>query len=204
MKPGFIQSPGPNSRPAYVLQRGDHIYCRRFSGIEHDGIYLGGDQVIHFTSLEASKLSARIQITSVAQFAGSDAVSVLIYGACISPDEVVRRALSRFQNGDYGLFGNNCQHFATWCKTGVARSRQVEFAMDVASGVAKAMMIFATMLNEFQKIHAERTKRIAMQKTAPKKRAPRRKSTPKRRAAAKRTKTSRKTARSDHRPRRRV
>lgn len=48
---------------------------------------------------------------------------------CYPPDEVIARAESQIgepglQNRRYHLFQNNCEHFATWCKTGEAFSEQ--------------------------------------------------------------------------------
>ena len=37
----------------------------------------------------------------------------------------VQRALSRVGERRYSLTGNNCEHFATWCATGIAISQQV-------------------------------------------------------------------------------
>lgn len=43
-----------------------------------------------------------------------------------SPKETVERALSKVGEGKYNLVTNNCEHFAVWCKTGVAESFQVK------------------------------------------------------------------------------
>ena len=40
-------------------------------------------------------------------------------------DLAVQRALSRVGERPYSLSGNNCEHFASWCATGVAISQQV-------------------------------------------------------------------------------
>lgn len=42
-----------------------------------------------------------------------------------SPEETVKRAYSRLGEKSYNLIGNNCEHFAIWCKTGIAESYQV-------------------------------------------------------------------------------
>jgi hypothetical protein len=34
--------------------------------------------------------------------------------------------MSRLGESGYNLFGNNCEHFATWCKTGQWESQQVD------------------------------------------------------------------------------
>lgn len=40
-------------------------------------------------------------------------------------DRAVERAMSRIGERRYSLTSNNCEHFANWCATGVAVSRQV-------------------------------------------------------------------------------
>ena len=42
-----------------------------------------------------------------------------------SAKETVARAKSCLGKAGYDLFGNNCEHFALWCKTGVKTSKQV-------------------------------------------------------------------------------
>jgi hypothetical protein len=48
---------------------------------------------------------------------------------------VIERAYSRMNERDYSLFNNNCEHFARWCKCGVAGSEQVSDKVAGASGV---------------------------------------------------------------------
>ena len=43
-----------------------------------------------------------------------------------SPEAVVARAESRLGQGGFDFVFNNCEHFATWCKTGLHDSRQIE------------------------------------------------------------------------------
>jgi hypothetical protein len=45
-----------------------------------------------------------------------------------SPEAVVFRAESRLGEEEYELIFNNCEHFATWCKTGIHESKQSENA----------------------------------------------------------------------------
>ena len=44
----------------------------------------------------------------------------------LNSDEVIERARSRRGEGEYNLFGNNCEHFARWCKTEVCECEQAE------------------------------------------------------------------------------
>jgi hypothetical protein len=46
-----------------------------------------------------------------------------------SPEDTVQRARNRLGETKYDLVKNNCEHFAVWCKTGVADSRQVDFLL---------------------------------------------------------------------------
>jgi hypothetical protein len=43
-----------------------------------------------------------------------------------SPDAVIARAQSRLGENRFDIVLNNCEHFASWCKTGLSESRQVE------------------------------------------------------------------------------
>ncbi|XP_021282940.1 uncharacterized protein LOC110415571 isoform X1 [Herrania umbratica] len=70
---------------------------------------------------------------------------------CVSPSkpdhEVVERAtdlLERKGFGEYNLFANNCEHFAVYCKTGLAFSHQVQGAglaiTEIAEPLGKGLL----------------------------------------------------------------
>ena len=62
-----------------------------------------------------------------------------------SPDVralAVQRAMSRVGERRYSLAGNNCEHFANWCATGVAVSHQV-----IAFIKTLAQMVFAAAVS---------------------------------------------------------
>ena len=52
----------------------------------------------------------------------------------LSPEAVLQRAESRLGEDQYDFAINNCEHFATWCKTGVSESGQVDALWRVAMG----------------------------------------------------------------------
>ncbi|CAH1249682.1 Hypp8661 [Branchiostoma lanceolatum] len=52
---------------------------------------------------------------------------------CFSADETVRRAKRKLGEGKYSLFTNNCEHFATWCKTGKLESSQTKSVAKTAA-----------------------------------------------------------------------
>ena len=60
--------------------------------------------------------------------------------------ETVRRAASRIGERRYSLSGNNCEHFATWCATGVAiRYQGIECFQALFKTVRAATSLFLTV-----------------------------------------------------------
>lgn len=107
---------------------GDQVYVwRNFNNLEgvyrHHGIDVGDGSVIHYR-----KPSEIIEQTSYDTFSRGNSVYVREYpqGFCFIPEVVVKRAFSRLGENKYNLLFNNCEHFATWCKTGVSESQQVK------------------------------------------------------------------------------
>ena len=58
-----------------------------------------------------------------------------------SADETVTRARNCIGTRNYDLFGQNCEHFAVWCKTGVAKSDQVENVVQCVLRVAEELFV---------------------------------------------------------------
>ena len=52
----------------------------------------------------------------------------------LDTDVVMARAESRIGEARFDFVFNNCEHFATWCKTGISDSRQVEVLWRVVMG----------------------------------------------------------------------
>ena len=52
-----------------------------------------------------------------------------------SPQETVSRARGKIGKKGYSVITNNCEHFAIWCKTGIAESRQVNDLLDIVEGI---------------------------------------------------------------------
>ena len=109
------------------MARGDQLHVdREFwnqDGIyKHHGIDCGDGTVIHYR-----KPSEIVERTSFATFSRGNPVYSLEYskGFCFVPEVVVERAESRLGEDKYNLLFNNCEHFATWCKTGISDSKQI-------------------------------------------------------------------------------
>lgn len=137
---------------------GDVIFCRRIvAAYKHFGIYIGGGYVIHFSEPDDEQShsfdTAIICESSLEEFAKGDKVLVFNFPEkfetghplrhlqeqkdyhIYTPDETVQRAKSKL--GTKGVLGdkynpitNNCEHFATWCKTGIADCKQLNAYKD--------------------------------------------------------------------------
>lgn len=114
------------------LNPGD-ILCVNRGLYKHYGIYIGNLKVIHYTALDGDfGIDASIHKTVLKEFEdGGVAQVVKLRGTekQFSPEETVRRAISRIGEKKYNLLFNNCEHFAFWCKTGKGKSKQVETAV---------------------------------------------------------------------------
>lgn len=108
------------------MSKGDQVYVmREVAGVpgiyEHHGIDCGDGSIIHYRKTE----DAIVTQTSLATFSRGNRVFIKQQPVSYLPDIVVQRAQSRLGEQRYDLLTNNCEHFATWCKTGQNRSDQL-------------------------------------------------------------------------------
>ncbi len=112
---------------ASAMALGDQVYVMRplvgVAGVyEHHGIDCGDGTIIHF---HKSDSGAEVKRTSRAAFAQGQAIQVQPVKTAFLPALVVVRAESRLGDRDYDLLTRNCEHLATWCKTGRWESAQI-------------------------------------------------------------------------------
>ena len=122
---------------------GSHLKVARL-GYSHHGVYLGNGMVIHYASLCEGLKSAPVEVTTLAVFQGkAKKVEVVSYAGikCFSPDQIIKRAMSRLGENKYHLITNNCEHFASWCITGIAESQQVKKAVKTLGSLAGMMIM---------------------------------------------------------------
>ncbi|BAZ00181.1 hypothetical protein NIES37_41690 [Tolypothrix tenuis PCC 7101] len=121
---------------------GDHIFYRCGTH-DHHGIYCGDipyknkiyhNVVIHF---EGKFKRGQIRGVSFEKFAKGHNIYVVQYkkGSCYYNNLVLDRAINKLGEPDYNLFGNNCEHFAHWCKTGTKRCGQLHNFIEEAGGI---------------------------------------------------------------------
>ena len=105
----------------------DHLQVPRRHGLfNHHGIDLGDGTVAHY--LEGREILR----SPISEFSQGQVVSVMDHTDASPAGVTVHRAMSRLGEQNYNLLFNNCEHFATWCKTGRHRSVQVDSVVDRA------------------------------------------------------------------------
>lgn len=140
------------------MRTGDHIYVWRDaikgSGdqlIRHHGIYCGscsgrdGEYDDWVIDLDVrSDGSYRIEWQTLRDFSKGREVKVWEHDdeECFDSEIVIKRAKECLGEGGYNLFGDNCEHFANWCKTGYASSEQAErgaesLGRSIGKGIAR-------------------------------------------------------------------
>jgi hypothetical protein len=107
------------------MARGDQVYVfREIISIpyEHHGIDCGDGTIIHYSKVG----EAEIARTPRDAFARGTAIYTKAQPTAFINDIVIARAESRLGERQYDLFFNNCEHFASWCKTGQADCSQLD------------------------------------------------------------------------------
>ncbi|MEB3158022.1 MAG: lecithin retinol acyltransferase family protein [Synechococcus sp.] len=105
----------------------DHLQVPRQHGLfNHHGIDLGDGTVAHY--LEGREILR----SSVDDFRQGQTLSVIDHADASPAGVTLRRAMGRIGEQNYNLLFNNCEHFATWCKTGRHHSAQVNAVIDKA------------------------------------------------------------------------
>jgi hypothetical protein len=120
-----------------TMAAGDHLFLyRNFNGLPfvHHGIDCGDGSVIHYQGKLRDSTVTRV---SLEHFVG-ETIYVKEYGKSDPPEIVIARAESRLGENGYNVFGNNCEHFAYWCKTGQPHSAQIRNVQVAATGLAGA------------------------------------------------------------------
>ena len=109
------------------MSAADHLEVPRQHGLfNHHGIDLGDGTVAHY--LEGREiLRSRLE-----DFSQGQPIRVVDHPGASAPGLTLRRAMSRIGEQNYNLLFNNCEHFATWCKTGRHRSGQIDSVLERA------------------------------------------------------------------------
>lgn len=122
------------------MARGDHIKVRRWGGLySHHGIDMGDGTVIHLDGEPLRARHSRVCRTAMAVFLAGGRARIVAYPrGARSGEAAAEAAASHLSRSGYCLWRNNCEHFATFCKTGKPVSRQVLRAMRLGGMAAGA------------------------------------------------------------------
>lgn len=100
-------------------------------GFAHHGLYVGEGRVIHYGALVYDIIRKPVEEVPLANFAGGRPIYVVQHDElAFDIARIIERARSRLGENRYRLLTNNCEHFVEWCLYDVARSFQVERALD--------------------------------------------------------------------------
>lgn len=130
------------------MAKGDHIKVRRMGVLfAHHGIDLGDGTVVHFGEPKDDPMVRR---TGLDQFLGGGKKRVVSYddGKALPEEKTCELALGQVGSRGYKLAANNCEHFATWCKTGKPKSFQVGRAL--AGAAAAALIVVVALGRRFR------------------------------------------------------
>jgi hypothetical protein len=139
------------------MAKGDHIYTSLWiegNLITHHGIDCGDGTVIEYNGIKVVRIPKN-------KFGEGNTIHIKQYGQCDPPDIVMKNAESRLGEAKYHPLTNNCEHFASWCKTGLHNSQQAE---TVASGVSAT---FYTVTGVGTKIGTEAVHQATVQALNP-------------------------------------
>jgi hypothetical protein len=127
------------------MSAGDHLrVARRLYW--HHGIDMGDGTVIHASGEPGRrKLNAAVRRTTTAEFLRGGRAVVVNAPRRESAERITDRAVAAIGGRDYSLVFNNCEHFARWCESGEASSRQVDtYALaGAAAGVGARVLLGA-------------------------------------------------------------
>lgn len=95
---------------------------------EHNRMEVDGPAVVHYSSVGSrTGVRGEVRVSPLSDFIGEMTLADVFIEpdpGIFSPDEVVRRALSRLRERNWWLLSNNCEHFAQWAISGVGHSAQ--------------------------------------------------------------------------------
>ena len=133
------------------MQIGDHLVTPR-TGYTHHGLYLGNQQVIHYSG-KSTHDQGSIQQVTLEEFCDGKACRVRDYPFRVyGRKESVERAKQRLGEAKYSILFNNCEQFVAWCIMGFGYSEQLLSNTAIA---IKAAPIIKQTIDHFPELTAK-------------------------------------------------
>ncbi len=130
------------------MSRGDHLVANGSIGgmpYEHHGIDMGDGSVIHLAPADGLRVTLKdttgrfaVRRVSFAQFADGRAVRVQQHEPGRPAELIAAAAEAMLGTTGYNVLSNNCEHFATYCATGVSQSLQAEMGTTAVASISSA------------------------------------------------------------------
>ncbi len=144
------------------MAAGDHIMVKRMGGAyQHHGIDMGDGTVVHFSGEPLHQVEAKVCRVAMEAFLQGGQKRIVHYaeGVDVLPvEETLHLAEKHLDKTGYSLFRNNCEHFATYCKTGKKSSLQVKKYVRVGVTIAAVGLVAAeTYIKNKRKKDLKRT-----------------------------------------------
>lgn len=139
----------------------------------HWAVYVGNEEVIHLAGINSFDSACTFNPKHTFTIGGKifikaevkrESVWKVIHGSKVKinndkdkscrpfrPHEIVRKAMGMIGDIGYNVFWQNCEHFAAFCRYGVAWSKQADNAL-TAIVVGGAIITVAGLAYEFYKI----------------------------------------------------
>jgi len=97
---------------------------------------------------------AYVQPATIEEFSAGDKIHVATYKYEAPYDLIAARAMKAIWSGQYSFVTRNCEHFATYCKTGCGISLQVNNVLTAISSVSQFMGNMQTRLDSANTLSA--------------------------------------------------
>jgi hypothetical protein len=139
------------------MAKGDHIQVKRLHGLYyHHGIDMGDGTVIHFSGEPLNGKLAKVCLVTDEEFLKGEKKQVVSYkedAGVLDPEETIALARDQLDTEGYHVLYNNCEHFATYCKTKRKKSKQVRNIKKSALAVGGTATAFAAvvLMNQVKK-----------------------------------------------------
>jgi hypothetical protein len=123
---------------------GTHIRIWRF-GYYHHAVIVGGDAAsLSPVMVIDNDKGFGVSLRTFVEVAAGDPVKVVAFPQSAEhAAAIVERAYSQI-GAPYDLFDRNCEHFATWCMTGVPRSYQL-YNYTAAAGIMSLGLVLTAL-----------------------------------------------------------
>jgi len=134
------------------IKFGDHIRVK-LDSFYHHGIYISDKEVIHFCSDEMfTILSKNLEVasTDINAFSQGNNIEVVNYINRFPAEKTVEIARGKIGAKDYDITFNNCEHFATLCTIGKAKSETMDRLKTIGLRINRKDGIHGAICNLFK------------------------------------------------------